>query len=271
MGSVLPVLEKEAFQEELWRTIDSLGTDGAGSLGDEDRIHLEEGGLEAMWIHYRELTRWNPRLSLVGPGTGSDLLGRHFGEAMAAMPHLPSRGRILDVGSGGGFPGLVLAAARPGLDVCLMEPKQRKWSFLQTVIRKVKAEGIPLSCRALDARVENPLPASPALPQHIEIVTCRALTLGPARVRILTQLYSGVRFLLWTSLHEADIADADPRSSGSPDGVHGTLSAPGTPEASSELGPEQGFAEPYRCVKRIPLRGSRHRHIVDLMPTGAAS
>jgi 16S rRNA G527 N7-methylase RsmG len=64
----------------------------------------------------------------------------------------------------------VLAAARPALEMTLVEARERKWSFLVTAARKAS-----LPCRCLNARVANPLPAG--LPKRIDLVTVRALKL----------------------------------------------------------------------------------------------
>ena len=65
--------------------------------------------------HYRFLLRWNRQTSLVGPGTIDEAVETHYGESLAALPLLgDAEGKtIVDIGSGAGFPGFVLAAARP--------------------------------------------------------------------------------------------------------------------------------------------------------------
>src|SRR4051795_3521876 len=81
---------------------------------------LGEPSIDALHAHYRELALWNRRMSLVGPGTAGEILARHYGESLAALPLLPVDARRgLDLGSGAGFPGVVLAAARPGLEMTL--------------------------------------------------------------------------------------------------------------------------------------------------------
>src|SRR6188474_645691 len=68
----------------------------------------------ALHAHYVELRRWAPRLALVGPAFARELFTRHYGESLAGLELLPpGPARLLDLGSGAGFPGFVLAAARP--------------------------------------------------------------------------------------------------------------------------------------------------------------
>lgn len=129
--------------------------------------------VEALFIHYLELVRWNPRLSLVGPGTAEDVVERHYGESLAALPLLPpAPGRLVDLGSGAGFPGWVLAAARPDWRVTLVEANARKATFLRTAARRAG-----VSVDVVDGRVARVLPDG--FPKELERITVRALKLEP--------------------------------------------------------------------------------------------
>ena len=153
----------------------------------------------ALYRHYVELQRWNPRVSLVGPGTAGDVLSRHYGESLAALALIePGDRAVVDVGSGAGFPGLVLAAARPAMEVTLLEPRERKWLFLKTAVRRSG-----LSCRCLQARVGGSLPGS--LPEKLDLVTCRALALSPRFFRLFGRHSPGVRFLIWYGEGEPEL------------------------------------------------------------------
>ncbi|HEV8237876.1 MAG TPA: RsmG family class I SAM-dependent methyltransferase [Thermoanaerobaculia bacterium] len=148
--------------------------------------------VERLAAHYEELRRWSGRLSLIGPGTADEVVERHFGESLAALPYLAEpEGRLVDLGSGAGFPGLVLAAARPAWQVTLVEAQERKWAFLQAAGRHAG-----LSCRYLNARVAALLP--PGFPDAYEVVTMRALRLPSAALAALRdRLSPRGRLLLW--------------------------------------------------------------------------
>ena len=76
---------------------------------------LDDRSIDALFAHYRELALWNRRTNLIGPGTAGEILARHYGESLAALPLIPAGARRgLDLGSGAGFPGIVLAAAVRG-------------------------------------------------------------------------------------------------------------------------------------------------------------
>jgi 16S rRNA (guanine(527)-N(7))-methyltransferase RsmG len=142
--------------------------------------------------HYQELRRWNPRLSLVGPGAADEIVERHYAEALYGAPMIPESARTLvDVGSGAGFPGFVLAAALPGVAVTLVEPRERRWSFLMSAARRAA-----LPCRCLNARVDSPLP--PGFPAAIDVVTLRALKLPDAAFETLAERSGpSMRVLIW--------------------------------------------------------------------------
>jgi 16S rRNA (guanine527-N7)-methyltransferase len=86
------------------------------------------GQLEA---YVEILLKWQKTINLIGPATIDDIWGRHILDSAQVLPHLPGGAkRLADLGSGAGFPGLVLAALRPDLDVILIESDARKAAFL---------------------------------------------------------------------------------------------------------------------------------------------
>jgi 16S rRNA (guanine527-N7)-methyltransferase len=153
---------------------------------------LGSAAVDSLYALYEELARWNQKLNLIGPGTAGEILTRHFGESLAALPLLPPAARRgLDLGSGAGFPGLVLAAARPKLAMTLVEARERKWAFLLAAARRAS-----LSCRCLNARVRLPLP--PGLPESLDVITSRALRLDAEIWGALAgRLGTEGRALLW--------------------------------------------------------------------------
>ena len=154
--------------------------------------------LRRLFVHYEALRRWAGTIALIGPGAVGELFERHYAESLAALPWLPperpgeSGARLLDLGSGAGFPGWILSAARPDLEVTLVEARERKWAFLTTAARRAR-----LSCRCLNARVSERSLAD--LPDRIELVTVRALRLEARTwTALLPHLAAGARVLLWS-------------------------------------------------------------------------
>jgi 16S rRNA (guanine527-N7)-methyltransferase len=167
---------------------------------------LFERMVAALYAHYQELSRWNQRMSLIGPGTAGtpeDIVARHYGESLAALSLLPAGARVgLDLGSGAGFPGIVLAAARPGLEVTFVEVREKKWAFLLAAIRRAS-----LPCTALNVRVGSPLPAG--LPARLDLITSRALKLDPEMLDALAERLSDHGcLLLWVGGEDPELSPA---------------------------------------------------------------
>lgn len=111
------------------------------------------------------LTDWNARHNLVAKSTLPDLWSRHFWDSAQLAPLIPGAAHSLaDLGSGAGFPGLVLAALRPDLAVTLHEATTKKCAFLQFAAERM---GIPVTVQ--NARLED-LP-----PSRFDVITARAL------------------------------------------------------------------------------------------------
>ncbi len=113
------------------------------------------------------LTRWNEKINLVSPKDIAHLRQRHIEDSLQLVPHIAAGARITDLGSGGGFPGLIVAIAT-GNPVTLIESDQRKCAFLREAARECGAHVTVLAKRIEQADLE------PA-----DIVTARALALLP--------------------------------------------------------------------------------------------
>jgi 16S rRNA (guanine527-N7)-methyltransferase len=111
------------------------------------------------------LADWNARHNLVAKSTLPDLWWRHFWDSAQLAPLIPPAARSLaDLGSGAGFPGLVLAVMLPALAVTLHEATTKKCAFLQLAAERM---AVPVTVR--NARLEG-LAAS-----RFDVVTARAL------------------------------------------------------------------------------------------------
>lgn len=113
---------------------------------------------EAKLAAFAALARkWNPAINLVSPATLSQFEERHIADSLQ-LASLADRKDApwLDIGSGGGLPGIVLAIAQPQRPVTLVDSDQRKVAFLQAAIRELD---LP-RCTALHSRIESLPPAS---------------------------------------------------------------------------------------------------------------
>jgi 16S rRNA (guanine527-N7)-methyltransferase len=98
---------------------------------------LSDEQLAALESHYTLLCRWNKVLNLTRVEAVEDAVERHYCESLRVAEYLPARCSVVDVGSGAGFPGLVVAIARPDCSVTLVESHQRKAVFLKEAARRL--------------------------------------------------------------------------------------------------------------------------------------
>jgi len=96
---------------------------------------LPDEGVEALLEYLGLLLRWNQKINLTSIRTPEECITRHFGESFLMANVVPPRGRLLDIGSGAGFPGLALKLLCPALEVVLLEPVAKKRAFLKEVAR----------------------------------------------------------------------------------------------------------------------------------------
>jgi len=117
--------------------------------------------------------KWNRSINLAAPSTLDDVWRRHILDSAQLARIAPAAMRWVDLGSGGGFPGLVLGfllVERPGASIDLVESNRKKASFLQSVIGQFN-----LPARVVAKRIDD----SYALVSAPEIVTARALAALP--------------------------------------------------------------------------------------------
>lgn len=131
----------------------------------------------------RLLRDWQRRINLVGRSTLDEVWGRHIADSLQLVALAPEDARVwVDLGSGGGFPGLVVAIAlgeRPGFEMHLVESNRKKCAFLTVAAR---ATGAPVRVHA--TRIEA-LGGSEDRPRA-DVVSARALAPLPALVDLAT-------------------------------------------------------------------------------------
>lgn len=111
---------------------------GGGEFLDLLAAHAGGSALQRLVRYAELLERWSERHNLVCFSSRKELVERHIVDALAGAPLLADRGRLLDVGSGAGLPGVPLLAVRPLWGGVLLEPRQKRWAFLRTVVRELK-------------------------------------------------------------------------------------------------------------------------------------
>jgi 16S rRNA (guanine527-N7)-methyltransferase len=163
----------------------------SGDLSAETRFRLERFA--------NLLLRWNKTLNLIAPRDEGVMWQRHIDDSLQLVPLLPAgAARGVDLGSGGGFPGLVLSIAT-GVRFDLIEADRRKAAFLRSAVLETGAPAVVHACRIEVADV-SPAP----------VVTARALAplarLLPLAARFLAD--DGACLLLKGAQVDRELADA---------------------------------------------------------------
>ncbi len=116
---------------------------------------------------------------LIGPREAERIWSRHIVNSAALLPFLPRRGTVIDVGSGAGLPGLVIAAARPDLDVTLVEPMERRCEWLLEASETIGLDNVTI----VRDRAENI-----GKKLRADVVTARAVAALPKLLRLTSKM-----------------------------------------------------------------------------------
>ena len=115
-----------------------LSADAIAKALHEFQLEATAAQIAAIQRYMTMLLVWNEKINLTAIRDPLEVLYRHFCESMFAAVTVPLQaGRVADVGSGGGFPGLALRIARPELQVILIESNVKKATFLAEVVREL--------------------------------------------------------------------------------------------------------------------------------------
>lgn len=157
-------------------------TDGAAALAQP----LTDKQATQLVILVEELSRWNQRVNLTAIREPRDIVSGHVLDSLAARPLLQGS-TILDVGTGGGFPGLPLAIVAPALDITLLDSNGKKIAFVAHMIGELGLN----NAEAVKSRVENY-----AKPGGFDTVIARAFAALPRIVELAGHLVGETGVLL---------------------------------------------------------------------------
>jgi 16S rRNA (guanine527-N7)-methyltransferase len=141
--------------------------EGARRLG----VHLCPDALRRFGVHAGELLKWNRKINLTAITDPVEIAVKHVVDSLAPAGMIPPNARLLDLGSGGGFPGVPLSIALPGLSVTLLDASRKKVSFLKHIIRRLRLE----NAEAVQMRAEE-LPRHSQYLNAFDLIVSRAVS-----------------------------------------------------------------------------------------------
>lgn len=151
--------------------------EGAAQMG----LSLSPEQLKLLGRHVDLLLKWNKSINLTAITDPDEVVEKHVLDSLAVVPVLPS-GSLLDAGTGGGFPGIPVAIAKPELEVTLVDSVQKKVAFLKSALAELRLPKV----RAYAARLEGN-PSREDLPR-VHAAVARAFA-APAQWLTLAEQY----------------------------------------------------------------------------------
>lgn len=166
---------------------------GLARLGEEYQPAPER--LVLLELYFAELMKWRQKMNLIGKmATEEEVIEKHFLDSLSLLPEFDQDSRLLDIGTGAGFPGLVCKTVLPALAVDLVEPRLKRVHFLRHIARKL---GLNDDEGHVTIHTDRMTINSPLCLEEFDFITCR----GVAEITSFLELVScfsssGARLLL---------------------------------------------------------------------------
>nr|WP_249120667.1 16S rRNA (guanine(527)-N(7))-methyltransferase RsmG [Plastoroseomonas hellenica] len=163
------------------------------------------------------LLTWNARINLIAPADVAQVEQRHIADSLQLLPLLPEAGPMGDLGSGGGLPALVLAAAEPDREWHLVESDRRKCAFLIEAARAMDLPAIRIHASRIEDAALPPLsgltaralaPLAKLLPHAARLLAPGGIAIFPKGRNAEAELTEAIRD--WTMTIERHPSRTDP-------------------------------------------------------------
>lgn len=134
-------------------------------------VNLSENQLKMLDIYAEMLADWNTRMNLTGITDSDGVMTRHFEDSLTMLSavDVPENAKVIDVGTGAGFPGMVLKIARPDIELTLLDSLNKRLVFLDAV-----AQAVGIHVKTLHLRAEEG-GKNPLYREKYDIVCARAV------------------------------------------------------------------------------------------------
>jgi 16S rRNA (guanine527-N7)-methyltransferase len=156
-------------------------------------LTIGENHVEQFMCYLAHLIEWNKAINLTAIIEPKEIIIKHFVDSLVALAttSFPQNSVVLDVGSGGGFPGIPLKIVRSDMRLILVEPTQKKCSFLNSVIGLLRLHGVSTFGGTIEQYTEQ------SIRHSIDTVVVRALKFDEIRKHIPALLTSIGKVILY--------------------------------------------------------------------------
>jgi 16S rRNA (guanine527-N7)-methyltransferase len=117
-------------------TLHDMLLNGAAESG----VSLTERHIDGLLLLMLQLRKWNRKFNLTAITKEREIVVKHFLDSLTVVPLIPEGSRVLDIGSGGGFPAIPLALVRSDLDVTSVDAAEKKIFFQRHAVRLLGIE-----------------------------------------------------------------------------------------------------------------------------------
>ncbi len=163
------------------------------------QIELTSPQLAQLMSYLGVLLKWNRKINLTSVRSAEECVTRHFGESLHVARYVQLRGTLLDIGSGAGFPGLVLKIVFPELTTTLLEPVAKKRAFLKEVVRVCQMQAVEVRGERIEDYIRHVSPVG------FSSVTSRAVGSLTRLVGLAAEcLVAEGRLILWLGRTASD-------------------------------------------------------------------
>lgn len=151
-------MEKEEFQENINKYLKEIN------------IHLEKRKIDQFYTYMTLLLEWNKKINLTAIIEPEEIIIKHFVDSLTIEKEIPKNSKIVDIGTGAGFPGIPLKIYRDDIEVTLIDSLNKRIKFLNEVINKLELKGI----EAIHSRAEE-IGKNKKYREQFDISTSRAV------------------------------------------------------------------------------------------------
>lgn len=151
-------MEFNEFKEKMIINVDKLG------------INLSEIQLKQFYNYMNLLIEWNKKINLTAITEPDEIILKHFVDSLTISKYISDGTKVVDVGTGAGFPGIPLKIVRQDVDITLLDSLQKRINFLDEVINELNLEKIT----TIHSRVED-FGKNKKYREEFDIATSRAV------------------------------------------------------------------------------------------------
>jgi 16S rRNA (guanine527-N7)-methyltransferase len=171
-------------------------------------VTLTPAQCDAFETYYRELVAWNARVNLTAITKRDEVYVKHFLDSLSVAPFVRAARRVLDIGSGAGFPGVPLKIALPDLNVTLLEATGKKVAFLWHIVTQLGLHDVSI----VHARAEDVAHDTNHRAQYDVVVVRAVATLATLCEYALPFLQQGGLFIAQKGVQVDDEVRASARA-----------------------------------------------------------